>query len=60
MGTFFLKSIDAFDMLESSDKLFKMMDDIAEEVWEENVIQIVTRRDDNTTYYKVAGEMLME
>jgi hypothetical protein len=37
-----------------------MMDDIAEEVWEENVIQIVTRRDDNTTYYKVAGEMLME
>jgi hypothetical protein len=60
MGTFFFKSIDAFDMLESSDKLFKMMDDIAEEVWEENVIQIVTRRDDNTSYYKVAGEMLME
>jgi hypothetical protein len=47
MGTFFLKSIDAFDMLESSDKLFKMMDDIAEEVWEENVIQIVTRRQYN-------------
>ncbi|GAU47722.1 hypothetical protein TSUD_285090 [Trifolium subterraneum] len=34
-----------------------MMDDIAEEVGEENVVQIVT---DNTRYCKFAGEMLME
>jgi hypothetical protein len=54
--TFFLKSVDASNMLESPNKLFKMMDEIVEEVGEENVVQIVT---DNTTYYKVAGEMLM-
>ncbi|XP_058725529.1 uncharacterized protein LOC131596808 [Vicia villosa] len=56
-GTVFLKTIDASEMLESSKKLFKMMDDIVEEVGEENVVQIVT---DYTPYYKVAGEMLME
>jgi hypothetical protein len=56
-GTFFLKSVDATDMLESPQKLFKMMDDIVEEVGEENVVQIVT---DGTPYYKAAGEMLME
>ncbi|XP_058727425.1 uncharacterized protein LOC131598872 [Vicia villosa] len=56
-GTVFLKTIDASDMLESSEKLFKMMDDIVEEVGEENVVQIVT---DYTPYYKAAGEMLME
>ena len=54
--TFFLKSVDASNMLESPNKLFKMMDEIVEEVGEENVVQIVT---DNTTYYKVVGEMLM-
>ncbi|XP_058770929.1 uncharacterized protein LOC131644443 isoform X2 [Vicia villosa] len=58
-GTYFLKSVDATDMLESETpfKLFKMMDDIVEEVGEENVAQIVT---DNTPFYKAAGEMLME
>ncbi|KAI5395052.1 hypothetical protein KIW84_061600 [Lathyrus oleraceus] len=58
-GKYFLKSIDASDMLESDTpfKLFKMMDDIVEEVGEENVVQIVT---DNTPFYKAAGEMLME
>ncbi|GAU49016.1 hypothetical protein TSUD_285020 [Trifolium subterraneum] len=56
-GTFFLKSVDASDMLESPEKLFKMMDDIVEEVGEDNVVQIVT---DVTPYYKAAGKMLME
>ncbi|XP_039682519.1 uncharacterized protein [Medicago truncatula] len=56
-GTFFLKSVDASDMMESPEKLFKMMDDVVEEVGEENVVQVVT---DNTTYFKAAGEMLME
>jgi hypothetical protein len=56
-GTFFLKSVDASDMLESPEKLFKMMDAIVEEVGEENVVQIVT---DSTPYFKAAGDMLMK
>ncbi|KAI5386302.1 hypothetical protein KIW84_072732 [Lathyrus oleraceus] len=54
-----IMSIDACDMLEPETpyKLFKMMDDIVEEVGEENVVQIVT---DNTPFYKATGEMLME
>ncbi|XP_058766470.1 uncharacterized protein LOC131640081 [Vicia villosa] len=55
-GTFFLKSIDASDKLESVEELFEMMDDIVEEVGEENVVQIVT---DQTLYYKLAAEILM-
>ncbi|WJX65679.1 hypothetical protein P8452_50312 [Trifolium repens] len=57
LGTIFLKSIDASEILGWPDKLFKMMDDIVEEVGEENVVQIVT---ENAPYYKVAGEMLMK
>ncbi|KAI5386300.1 hypothetical protein KIW84_072730 [Lathyrus oleraceus] len=58
-GTYYLKSIDASDVLESDTpyKHFMMMDGIVEEVGEENVVQIVT---DNTPFYKVVGEMLME
>ncbi|RHN50129.1 putative ribonuclease H-like domain-containing protein [Medicago truncatula] len=56
-GTFFLKSIDATDMLESPDKLFRILDNIVEEVGEENVVQIVT---DNTPFCRAVGEMLME
>jgi len=55
-GTFFLKTIDASDMLESSEKLFKMMDDVVEEVGEENVVHIVT---EYTPYYVAAAKMLM-
>jgi hypothetical protein len=55
-GTVFLKSIDASDISKTVDKIFKLMDDIVEEVGEDNVIQIVT---DNVANYKAAGEMLM-
>jgi hypothetical protein len=55
-GTFFLKTIDASDMLESSEKLFKMMDDVVEEVGEENVVHVVT---EYTPYYVAAAGMLM-
>ena len=53
---FFLKSIDASDICETADKIFRMMDDVVEEVGEENVIQVVT---DNAANYKAAGELLM-
>ncbi|GAU49013.1 hypothetical protein TSUD_285000 [Trifolium subterraneum] len=55
--TFFLKSIDVSESdRDSSDKLFKMMDDIVEEVGEENVVQVVTFI---SPAFKAVGEMLM-
>ncbi|XLR57114.1 hypothetical protein S83_007786 [Arachis hypogaea] len=52
-----LKSIDASHITTTADKIFKMIDDVVEEVGEENVIQVVT---DNAANYKAAGEMLMK
>ncbi|XP_058754740.1 uncharacterized protein LOC131627905 [Vicia villosa] len=56
-GTVFLKSIDACDITKTTGKIFKMIDDIVEEVGEENVVQVIT---DNAANYKAAGELLME
>jgi len=56
-GTVFLKSIDASDICKTTDKIFRMMDDVVEEVGEENVIQLIT---DNAANYKAAGELLMQ
>ncbi|XLR35127.1 hypothetical protein S83_063027, partial [Arachis hypogaea] len=56
-GTVFLKSIDASHITKTADKIFKMIDDVVEEVGEENVIQVVT---DNAANYKAVGEMLMK
>lgn len=38
----FLKSIDASDITKITDKNFRMMDDVVEEVVVENIVQIVT------------------
>ncbi|KAK2352441.1 hypothetical protein QL285_096432 [Trifolium repens] len=56
-GTVFLKSIDASDITKTADKVFKMIDDVVEEIGEENVVQVVT---DNAANYKAAGELLMQ
>ena len=56
-GTVFLKSIDASDISKTTDKIFKMTDDVVEEVGEDNVMQIVT---DNAANYKAAGDLLMQ
>ncbi|XP_058774187.1 uncharacterized protein LOC131648448 [Vicia villosa] len=56
-GTVFLKSIDASHITKTADAIFKMIDDIVEDVGEKNVVQIVT---DNAANYKAAGTMLME
>ncbi|GAU29429.1 hypothetical protein TSUD_149990 [Trifolium subterraneum] len=56
-GTVFLKSIDASDITKTADKIFKMIDDVVQEVGEENVVQIAT---DNAANYKAAGKLLME
>lgn len=41
-GTVFLMSIDALDISKIADRVFKMMDHIVDQVWEDNVVQIVT------------------
>ncbi|QHO24890.1 uncharacterized protein DS421_12g376240 [Arachis hypogaea] len=56
-GTVFLKSINASDICKTAEKIFKMIDEVVEEVGEENVVQVVT---DNAANYKKAGQMLME
>ncbi|KAF1885331.1 hypothetical protein Lal_00029220, partial [Lupinus albus] len=55
-GTIFLKSIDASHIAKTVDRIFKMIDEVVEEIGEDNVVQVVT---DNASNYKAAGEMLM-
>ncbi|XP_057443963.1 uncharacterized protein LOC130736134 [Lotus japonicus] len=57
MGTVFLYSLDTSDISKTTDKVFKMLDDVVEHVGEENVVQVVT---DNAANYKAAGQKLME
>ncbi|RYQ98669.1 hypothetical protein Ahy_B07g086439 [Arachis hypogaea] len=56
-GLFFLKSIDVSHINNTVDKIFKIIDDVVEDVGEKNVIQVVT---DNAANYKIAREMLMK
>ncbi|KAE9615327.1 putative ribonuclease H-like domain-containing protein [Lupinus albus] len=55
-GTVFLKSIDASHISKTADMIFKMIDEVVEEIGEDKV-QVVT---DNASNYKVAGEMLFK
>ncbi|XP_061356331.1 uncharacterized protein LOC133300758 [Gastrolobium bilobum] len=57
MGIVFLKSIDASHITKIVDKIFKMIDEVVQEIDEENVVQVVT---DNAAKYKAAGPLLME
>ncbi|XP_061336622.1 uncharacterized protein LOC133283732 [Gastrolobium bilobum] len=57
MGIVFLKSIEASHITKTADKIFKMIDDVVQEIGEENVVQVVT---DNAANYKVVGALLME
>lgn len=56
-GTVFLKSIDASYITKTAERIYKMIDDVVEEVGEDNVVQVVM---DNATNYKAACEMLMK
>jgi len=56
-GTTFLYSLDTLDISKTTDKVFKMLDDVVEYVGEENVIQVVT---DNAANFKAAGDLLMQ
>ena len=54
-GTMFLKFVDGFDFVKTSEKLFELLDVIVEEVGEENVVQVVN---DNGSNYVLAGKLL--
>ena len=56
-GTVFLKSVDASDVVKDANLLFKLLDEVVEEVGEDIVLQVVT---DNAANYKKAGELLMQ
>lgn len=55
-GIVFLKSVNASDICKNVDSIFKMVDEVVEEVGEENVVQVVN----SLGNYKVVGKMLME
>ncbi|KAF7824624.1 zf-BED domain-containing protein/DUF659 domain-containing protein/Dimer_Tnp_hAT domain-containing protein [Senna tora] len=56
-GTVFLSSKDISDISENDKKVFEMLDGIVQQVDEENVVQVITN---NASYFKAAGQMLME
>ncbi|XP_028126576.1 uncharacterized protein LOC114323229 [Camellia sinensis] len=56
-GTVFIKSIDTSGAIKNSMKLFEMLNDIANEIGEENVVQVVT---DSASAYVGAGRLLEE
>ena len=53
----FLKSVDASHISKTTDKIFKMINDVVEEVGEENTVQVVI---DNAANYKAIGQLLMQ
>ena len=54
-GSVFIKSIDASNLVKTGDTLYKMLDEIVEEIGEQNVVQVVT---DNASNYVAAGILL--
>ncbi|XP_057546877.1 uncharacterized protein LOC130825589 isoform X2 [Amaranthus tricolor] len=54
-GVYFVYLVDATDVVDDPSSLFKLLDQVVEEIGEENVVQVVTQ---NTPNYKAAGKML--
>ena len=53
----FLKSIDVSGLTKDAQTLFKLFDEVIQEVRVEHIVQFIT---DNSTTYKVAGKKLMQ
>ena len=51
-GTMFMKSIDAYFMVKTREKLFELLDILVKEVGEDNVVQVII---DNASNYVAAG-----
>ncbi|KAJ7980474.1 HAT dimerization domain-containing protein [Quillaja saponaria] len=56
-GVYFVSSVDGSDVVEDASNLFKLLDEVVEEIGQENVVQVIT---ENTPSYKAAGKMLEE
>ncbi|XP_010256843.1 PREDICTED: uncharacterized protein LOC104597134 [Nelumbo nucifera] len=56
-GLMFLKSVDASDILSSTDALYELLKEVVEEVGVQNVLQVIT---DSSEHYVVAGKKLTE
>ena len=56
-GTFFLRSIDAYDSIKDGELLSLRLNKVIDEVGEENVVQIIT---DNGTNFMNAEKRIME
>ena len=56
-GTMFLKSVDASDQVKDAQLLFRLLDEVVEEVGVQNVVQVIT---DNASNYVAAGKLLEE
>ncbi|XP_047071819.1 uncharacterized protein LOC124680822 [Lolium rigidum] len=56
-GTMFLKSVDATEIVTSSDTLYELLKSVVEEVGEINVVQVITK---NSEVHAAAGRMLGE
>jgi len=54
-GLVFVSSIDVSEVIKDANFLFKVLDDIVEEVGEENLVQVVT---DNASNYVKADKKL--
>ncbi|XP_020531950.1 uncharacterized protein LOC18448660 isoform X2 [Amborella trichopoda] len=54
-GIYFVRSVDASDIVKDPKSLFKLLDEIVKEVGEENVVQVVT---ENSANYVAAGRLL--
>jgi len=54
-GSVFIRSMDVSEVIKDANLLFKVLDDMVEEVGEENVVQVVT---DNASNYVKAGKKL--
>ena len=52
-----MKSIDASDIIKNRELIFKYFDEVVEEIWEENVVQVITN---NASNYVNAGMRLIE
>ena len=51
-GTMFMKSIDAYFMVKTREKLFELLDSLVKEVGEDNVVQVII---DNASNYVAVG-----
>ncbi len=56
-GTMLLKSVDASEKVKDANLLFRLLDEVVEEVGVQNVVQVIT---DNASNYVKAGRMLEE